>query len=107
MKASVLTRNIMLLGIALLLSSCFSSGAIGRKFDTTHVNDIKDGVTTKETIRQWFGEPYATGAAEPEMKQAGCVDGWTYLYAFLSNSESLAVYFDADGKVCVHAYAKK
>ena len=105
MKPSIFIWTILLVGLVFILSSCASS-SIGRKFDTTHVNDIEKGVSTKEIIRQWFGKPYATGAAETELRAVGCVEGWSYLYAYLTTSESLAVYFDADGKVCANAYVK-
>jgi len=110
MKPSTFIQTILLLSLVFLLNSCGPS-SIGRKFDVTHVNDIENRVTTKETIRQWFGEPYAKGAVnpedDPELWAKGCVDSWIYLYAYLLTSESLAVSFDADGKVCTKGYKKK
>ncbi len=97
----------LLLASVFLLYSC-APVSIGRKFDTTHAHEIQKGVHTKETIRQWFGEPYAKGAAEAELQKIGCVDGWSYLYSEAtigkSHAESLNVYFDSEGKVCAHGY---
>ena len=116
MKIHNPVQILLLLVLIFILSSCsgLSSkpGELGRKFDTTHVNDIQIGVHTKETIRQWFGEPYSTGASEPELQPMGCVEGWVYLYTtprgFLkTHVETLAVYFDDHGKVCSHAFVVK
>ena len=100
----------LLLALALFLYSC-APVSIGRKFDTTHVHDIQKGVHTKETIRQWFGQPFATSAAEPELRSIGCVDGWSYVYSesnvVKTHAESLAVYFDDQGKVCAHGFTVK
>lgn len=80
----------------------------GRRFDTTHVTDVRKGVQDRATIREWFGEPLRveTLSAHP----AGCTERWTYAHAFSSyggaktTSESLVVDFDANGLVCDHAY---
>lgn len=107
MKSFLFIRILLLSFIAPLTSSCTTT--LGRNFDTTHVDDIKTGIHTKENIREWFGEPYSTGAADSELRQFGCVDGWIYLYSVGSigggNAKSLAVYFDSEGKVCSQGYS--
>lgn len=94
--------------VALALIACASSG---RKFDRTHVNDIKKGIHTKAQIREWFGEPYQV-TAPLQGHPAGCVERWTYVYAYSSYggaktvSAALVVDFDGNGKVCDNSYSE-
>ena len=107
-------------GISLMLIvTVFLAGCgyrFGRRFATTHVNDIQNGVQDKATILEWFGEPLNKAALPPNPK--GCVEGWQYVYrhvvgyavgtvyssANITDSYSLVVDFDANGKVCDHVY---
>lgn len=69
--------------VALALIACASAG---KKFDRTHVNDIKKGVHTKAQIREWFGEPYQV-TAPLQGHPAGCMERWTYVHAYSSYGE--------------------
>lgn len=106
MKASV--RICLLAAAAMVIFACASSG---RQFDRTHVNDIRKGVHTKTQIREWFGEPYQV-ISPLQGHPAGCVERWTYVYAFSSHggaktvSAALIVDFDSNGKVCDNAYTE-
>lgn len=94
--------------VVCVFAGCASSG---RQFDTTHVYDIKQGIQDKATILTWFGEPVSkvslTGSP------MGCVERWTYVYAHavgfgkVTESHSLVVDFNADGKVCDSAYFRQ
>jgi len=95
----------------LLLAVVVACASIGRQFDRTHVNDIKTGVQTKDTIREWFGEPNQV-IVPLQRHPAGCTERWTYVHAYSSygglktESASLVVDFDKHGKVCDHAYSE-
>jgi outer membrane protein assembly factor BamE (lipoprotein component of BamABCDE complex) len=90
--------------VVLVIGACASTG---KQFDRTHVNDIKNTVQTKSDIRGWFGEPYQVVMTN---LPPGTAERWTYVYAHSSyggaktESASLVVDFDKDGKVCDHAY---
>lgn len=90
-----------------LVAGCASSG---RQFDASHTSEIQDGVQDKQTIVSWFGEPMAK--APISGSQRGCVERWTYTYAhavgfgMVTESHALVVDFDANDKVCDHAYSK-
>lgn len=85
-----------ILGIALLLTGCVSTGS---KFDTAKTNDIKPGATTVSELTAWFGKPWS-GKAQ--------TDGTTcYVWqhttagAFVGVTEQqvLTVFVSPDGKV--------
>lgn len=90
------------------LCACATSG---RKFDRTHVGDVKTGVQNKDQIRAWFGKPVSmqTLASHP----AGCTERWTYVHAYASwggaksTAAALIVDFDKAGMVCDHAYSEQ
>jgi outer membrane protein assembly factor BamE (lipoprotein component of BamABCDE complex) len=103
--------KMMLLLMALMIMALAACATAGKQFDRTHVNDIKKGVQTKEQIRAWFGEPYQV--TKPlSGHPAGCVERWTYVHAYSSyggartESSSLIVDFDSNGKVCDHAFSE-
>ena len=95
---------------ALLLVVVAACATTGRQFDRTHVNEVANGVQTKETIREWFGEPYQVTPLQGNT--AGCVERWLYVHAHASfggmktESASLVVDFNKKGKVCDHAFSK-
>lgn len=112
-KGGVIMKKIRFSVIALclifgLVAACATAG---RQFDRTHVNDIKKGVHNKETIRNWFGEPYQV-TSPLQGHPAGCVERWLYVHAYSSHggrkteSASLVVDFDRAGKVCDNAFSE-
>lgn len=102
----MLKKILVVVGLLLVVVAC---ATVGRKFDTTHVNDIRKDVHDKQQMRQWFGEPTQTVnplASHP----AGCVERWQWTYAHSvaggsTVSEVLIVDFDPNGKVCDNAFA--
>jgi outer membrane protein assembly factor BamE (lipoprotein component of BamABCDE complex) len=98
---------IFALGIFCLFVGCASTG---KQFDTLHANDVKVGMQDKQTIEQWFGEPYKK--ATLTTNRNGCAERWTYMYAHavgfgtVTESHALVVDFDSNGKVCDQAYSK-
>ena len=107
----MLYRGCALLFTFLLGLTVVSCATAGQKIDRTHLDDIQDGVQTKEQIRAWFGEPYSQQkglSGHPK----GCVERWTYEYAKargfgnVTYQEVLMVDFDQRGKVCDHGFAQ-
>jgi outer membrane protein assembly factor BamE (lipoprotein component of BamABCDE complex) len=95
--------------VAVVVVALACAGA-GKRFDTTHVPDIRKGQQDRDQIRGWFGDPYQKTPLQGH--PAGCVERWTYTHAFSkagisTTSETLIVDFDAAGKVCDHAYAEQ
>jgi hypothetical protein len=78
----------------LLLCACGAS--MGRKFDATHVNDIRQCVTTERDLLAWFGEPYERGNENgfPSLL-------WGYAHATITSSDRqmLVVYLNRSGQV--------
>ena len=97
-------RILIILVLTITMASCASAG---RKFDRTHINDIKIGVQDKDQIRAWFGHPYQVVAPLSEHPK-GCADRWIYTFARavgfgkVTQSDALVVDFDKEGKVCDH-----
>jgi outer membrane protein assembly factor BamE (lipoprotein component of BamABCDE complex) len=86
---------------------------VGRKFDSTHVDQIQKGVQTKAQITEWFGKPNQVTrplTGDP----GGCVESWKWTYAHATavfgrrhtTSKALIVLFDPQDKVCRHAYSE-
>jgi hypothetical protein len=81
----------------------------GRKWDTTHANDVRDGVQDKAQIETWFGKPYQVQSPLTGHPK-GCTERWTYTHAWSNwggaqtTTNTLVVDFDARGIVCDHAY---
>jgi hypothetical protein len=95
----------ILFAITALLGAC---ATVGRDFDTTHANDIRTAEQDKTQIAAWFGEPRFTTTFDKNPK--GCVERWQWSYGTAAvgsstRAKSLIVDFDADGKVCDHAFS--
>lgn len=99
-------KIVAVLGLFVFVAAC---ATVGRKFDTTHVNDIVKGQHDKQQITQWFGSPNQT-TSPLTGNPAGCVERWQWTYAHSvaggrTVSEVLIVDFDAAGKVCDNAFS--
>lgn len=70
----------------------------GRPFPVQKVPEIQIGATTKETVRQMFGEPWRTGI-EDGFKT------WTYGQYSINNSRDLLIRFDDDGLVKSYSFS--
>jgi outer membrane protein assembly factor BamE (lipoprotein component of BamABCDE complex) len=109
-RGNKMKRNIhVLMAFFTAILIMYACAGAGKKFDSTHVNDIQKGVQSKAEIASWFGDPYQK-VSPLSVEGSGCVERWIYVYAFSSyggaktSSNSLVVDFDSDGKVCDHAY---
>jgi hypothetical protein len=98
--------SIVFVGVVLFLACA----TVGKKFDTTHANDIRKGTHDKSQITDWFGPPHQT-TSPLSGHPAGCVERWQWTYAHSvaggsTVSDSLVVDFDSDGKVCDNAFSQ-
>ena len=101
--------NVTVLAGWVTLSAC---ATVGAEFDSTRVNDIETGKTTKAQVQEWFGMPYSiTRNDEPDSN--GCVEGWGYVHSRATHAgakveaKSLIVAFDKQGIVCDQGYSEK
>ncbi len=99
-------KMLLVTGILIMVVAC---ATVGRRFDTTHVNDVANGRQDKAQIEAWFGPPTRT-IAPLAGHPAGCVERWQWTYAHAvaggrTVSDSLVIDFDKAGKVCDHAYS--
>jgi hypothetical protein len=104
-------RRFVLLPVSLLLlvTAC-STVQFGREFDpATFESRVERGVTTRESVRSWLGEPSARGAAVNE--QGVRFEEWSYYYGHgkLSSMQDaqlrfLQVRFDAQGRVASYSW---
>lgn len=86
-----------------LLLALVACGSTGRDFNTSHVTDIQNDVTTKDNVKQWFGDPYQTGRRDN-------LEMWTYQFdgynaAGKDESKELILLFDDSGTVKAYRYA--
>jgi len=82
----------------------FSLGCItvGGDFPVDSVPAIAKGVTTKDELVQWFGEPYQRGLEDGQ-------ETWTYVYVKRrpgnkTESKELHISFDGGNKVDSYSY---
>ena len=108
---NVFARSFRFLLLSAFVVIAVSCAGAGKKWDTTHVNDIQNGVHDKAQIKAWFGEPYqVTHLAQHPMN---CTERWTYMHAWANwggaqtTSNALVVDFDDNGIVCEHAYVNQ
>ncbi len=100
-------RLTLTLVAALSLAAC---ATVGKKWDTTHANDVQRGAHDKAQMVAWFGEP--TSKVSPLRNSPfGCVERWQWTYAHAvaggsSMSDVLVVDFDTAGKVCDNAFSQ-
>jgi len=95
----------------MVFATVLACAGAGRKWDTTHANEVQKGVQDKAQIQTWFGPPYTvTPLTEHSM---GCTERWIYTYAWANwggaqtTADAMIVDFDAAGVVCDHAYTRQ
>jgi len=103
MKKTIL-KTLVLLS---LLAAC---ATVGKPFDTTHVQDIRNGEQNKAQIEAWFGTPHQK-VMPLQGSPLGCVERWQWTHAESvaggkTTSKSLVVDFDAKGVVCDNGYSE-
>jgi outer membrane protein assembly factor BamE (lipoprotein component of BamABCDE complex) len=87
-----------------LLSAC-GSVKVGRDFDVgVFAAKLEQGVTTKDTVRSWLGEPTSVGVSL--VSDGTRYDEWDYYYAegdlpdlSTAKVKILQIKFDNQGKV--------
>jgi len=101
--------RLALIMLAVVVSFLVGCASVGKKWDTTHANEIVKGEHDKAQMITWFGEPHSTVSPLKD-HPAGCVERWQWTYAHSGGgstiSDALVVDFDKDGKVCDNAYAQ-
>ena len=88
--------------MSLLLIACATSS--GKKFDESHVSQIKKGETTQDQILGWFGEPNSSGIQEGKTY-------WQYSHVKTSDFGSasikaLTIFFDEKKIVTDYSYGE-
>lgn len=74
-KETTMKYGIIIL-CALLLTACATANyTTGTDFKTDKVNQIEEGVTTKEQVASWFGEPYSKTVINGNQVK------WLYFYS--------------------------
>lgn len=96
-RAAVLTAAIGLVVVA--LGGCLS---VGREFPVDPVRRIEMGETTRDDVREWFGEPWRTGVDDGRPT-------WTYgryRYSLFGDARTrdLVVRFDDQGRVVSYTF---
>jgi outer membrane protein assembly factor BamE (lipoprotein component of BamABCDE complex) len=92
-----------------ILAGC-SSVQFGRDFDPKQFEArVERGVSTRETVRAWLGQPVSTGAGISE--QGERYEEWTYYHGRGSlpnlsdaNLRILQVRFNAEGRVMSYSW---
>jgi hypothetical protein len=96
-------------GLPLVVAGC-SSVQFGRDFDPKQFEGkVERGVSTREAVRAWLGQPVATGAGISE--QGERYEEWTYYHGRGSlpnlsdaNLKILQVRFNAEGRVLSYSW---
>ncbi len=92
------------MGLAIiLLLGLVACGATGRDYDTTHLADIQNNVTTKDQVKQWFGDPYQVGQSDNLLMWTYQFDGYNSMNK--DESKELVLLFDDSGIVKAYRYA--
>jgi outer membrane protein assembly factor BamE (lipoprotein component of BamABCDE complex) len=103
-----------LAGLSLTAGCVFARVKTGFDFPTAHVDEIRDGTTTRKDIQQWFGTPFASTVREgsevwvysvTRVTARGVVAPFLSL-TFGGNTQKveLSVTFDEKGVVTDHLY---
>jgi hypothetical protein len=90
---------IIFIGVVLISNGC---GTAGKNFNTSNVESIVNGTTTRPDIKKIFGEPFKTGIQNGQPV-------WIYEkhhYSILRDdtSEDLIIIFSSDGIVQSHQF---
>ena len=77
-------------------------GTVGKNFDTDKIKSIKNNVTTKAEVLDWFGLPYKEGTENSNLM-------WTYQFDKYvmgkTESKDLVILFDSKNLVKAFRYA--
>jgi len=90
---------VIVVGIVLISNGC---GTVGKSFNTSKVESIVNGITTRSDIKKMFGEPFKIGIQNGQPI-------WVYedhLYSIIheETSKDLIIIFSPDGIVQSHQF---
>ena len=90
---------VIVVGIVLISNGC---GTVGKSFNTSKIESIVNGITTRSDIKKMFGEPFKIGIQNSQPI-------WVYEdhhYSIISNdtSKDLIIIFSPDGTVQSHQF---
>ena len=90
---------VIVVGIVLISNGC---GTVGKSFNTSKVESIVNGITTRSDIKKMFGEPFKIGIQNGQPI-------WVYEdhhYSIISNdsSKDLIIIFGPNGVVQSHQF---
>ena len=90
---------VIVVGIILISNGC---GTIGKNFNTSKIESIVNGITTRSDIKKMFGEPFKIGIQNGQPI-------WVYEdhhYSIINNdtSKDLIIIFSPDGTVQSHQF---
>ena len=95
----VSTRSIGFVCLSAFVITALACAGAGRKWDTTHANDVQNGVQDKAQIESWIGQPHQV--APIAQHASGCTERWTHVHAFSkwggaqTTTDTLVVDFDS------------
>ena len=94
--------TVMIIVMILILAFGGCGGTVGKKFDTSEVENIINGTTTQTEIKNTFGKPFKTGIQNGKSI-------WLYednRYKLLGNetSKDLIIVFGPSGLVQSHQF---
>ncbi len=96
---NVLRFFLVVMVCAVMASAC---GTVGKNFDTSRIKDIKNQVTTKSEILDWFGLPFKEGTENGSLM-------WTYQFdkylAGTTESRDLVILFNEKNQVKAFRYS--
>jgi len=94
-------RVLLVFLVTLICALLIGCGSLGKNFDTSRVQDIKNNQTTKAEILDWFGLPFKEGIENNFVM-------WTYQYdqyiAGQTESKDLVILFDNNNHVKAYRY---
>ena len=90
---------VIVVGIILISNGC---GTVGKSFNTSKIESIVNGITTRSDIKKMFGEPFKKGIQNGQPI-------WVYedhYYSIISNdlSKDLIIIFGPNGVVQSHQF---
>ena len=93
-------RGLLAAGAAALIAGCMT---VGRDFPAQRVRQLQIGTTTREDVRDLFGQPWRTGLEDGQPT-------WTYghyRYTLLGNTRTrdLVIRFDPGGVVKSYTFS--
>lgn len=98
-----MNKILVALSVSLLLVAGCMTIKAGKDFDSSKITNIKNGVTTKSDLQQWFGYPYMTGIDNGD-------ESWNYNFTQGSTggnilTKDMYIVFDDSGVVKSYTFS--